>query len=59
MSYRIQAICTNPRCQVREFTAARKRATYVGSDEIERPVARLVCPECRMHGDVLQIEEVA
>lgn len=58
-TYRVRGICTNPRCKVQEFVSARKRATYTSTDGHEYPVQRIVCPECRTWGDVLQIEEVA
>lgn len=54
----VSALCGNPRCETRNFTTGRPKATYIGSDEREHPIAKLVCPQCRMWGDVQQIEEV-
>lgn len=57
--FRIRGVCSNPRCRVTEFTSARKKGTYTSTDGHTRPVQRITCPECRMWGDVVQIEGVA
>lgn len=39
-----------------EFTVQRKKKIYVGSDDHEHIIEKLVCPDCRMHADITKIE---
>jgi len=56
--YRVHGLCTNPRCQVKEFVSARKKSTYTSTDGHDYPVQRITCPECKLWGDVVQIESI-
>lgn len=57
--FRVHARCDNPRCRVSNFVSGRKKGTYTSTDGHEHPIARIVCPECRTWGEVVQVEEVA
>jgi hypothetical protein len=57
MAHPVTAHCTNPRCETTAFTVGRKKIEVTGTDEQTRPISKLVCPACRMWGDVVRIEQ--
>ncbi|WP_305042406.1 hypothetical protein [Geoalkalibacter sp.] len=57
--YVVAGLCTNERCETSVFTVRRKRVLVEGQDGQVRQISRLVCPMCRMWGEVVQIEEGA
>lgn len=57
--YLVSASCDNPNCHTGPFQASRKKRTYMGTDDREHVISRLVCPGCRQLGHVDKIEQVA
>lgn len=55
--YVVAAHCTNEQCETSVFTVRRKKVMVEGSDGNLREISRLVCPMCRMWGQVVRIEQ--
>lgn len=55
--FTVTALCGNGHCDTIEFTMQRKRIQVEGSDGNLREISRLVCPMCRMWGQVVRIEQ--
>jgi hypothetical protein len=56
--YLVTAECKNDRCPTKSFQKIRKSMTYLGSDDNEYVIRKLVCPSCGMHAGVTKIESI-
>ena len=56
--YEVTAKCDNHRCNVGQFVKERKKMTYMGTDDNEYVIRKLVCPGCGMHGQVVSIVDL-
>lgn len=56
--YRVTAVCDNPKCPTDSFERERKKMTYMGSDDNEHVIRKLVCPGSGMHAQVTSIEQI-
>ncbi|WP_321367646.1 hypothetical protein [uncultured Desulfuromusa sp.] len=56
--YLVTAHCNNQTCPITEFQRQRNKMTYMGTDENEHIIQKLICPGCGMHAKITKIASV-
>ena len=57
-TYQVDAYCQNPRCESQSFSVLRDRIHKIGADDRPYTISQVVCPTCRMWGEVVSIKEI-